>query len=239
MSRAGSLSPSPLSEGEERDVPETRFGVWFQGTALWRRYVLHDTLDVLQRLLPRADARFERILDAGCGCGLAFAELRARFAPRSLIGVDADGALIAAARADAGAALELRIGDVRHLDLPDASIDLALCHQTLHHVSQPERALTELRRVLAPGGVLLLAESCRPFLRMWWVRVFFRHPSSAYRDASDYVELVRRAGFALEPARIATPEFWWALPDLGLLRRFLPRGVARHPIVCLAATRPA
>ena len=236
MPRAGSLSHAPLADSAGRDVSETRFGVWFQGTSIWRRYVVHDTLDVLQQLLPEPRARFERVLDAGCGVGFALAELRARFSPHTLIGVDSDAALVELARhAHAGDA-DLRVADLRQLDLPDASLDLVLCHQTLHHVGDQERALAELRRVLVPGGVLLLAESCLPFIRMWWVRAFFRHPASARRSADDYVGLVQRAGFTLSSARIATPDFWWALPDLGL-RRFLGAAGGSHPLVCLAATR--
>jgi SAM-dependent methyltransferase len=235
MPRAALASDAPLADSRERDVPETRFGVWFQSTALWRRYVLAETLGVLHHLLPDPGARFARILDAGCGCGFALPELRARFAPRTLVGIDSDVALVARAQREYGANAELRVGDVRALDVPDASFDLVLCHQTLHHVREQERALAELHRVLAPGGVLLLAESCLPFIRMWWVRAFFRHPNEIRRTASDYALLVRRAGFALEDARVATPSFWWALPDLGLLRR----QVSAPPVVCLAATRPA
>lgn len=225
------LDAAPLAH----DVPETRFGVWFQGTRIWRDYVLRDALAELGRLLARPGARFSRVLDAGCGCGLALGELRERFAPDVLVGVDHDAALVGEARrAHPDAAL--CVGDVTKLDFADASFDLVLCHQLLHHLAAPERALAELRRVLAPGGVLLLTESCASFLRLWWVRLFFRHPRNAYRSAADYVALVRGAGFALDERAIATPATWWTQLDLGLLARF---GITlgREPLVHLVATR--
>jgi SAM-dependent methyltransferase len=217
------------------DVPETRFGVWFQGTRIWRDYVLRDALGALERLLARPGARHARILDVGCGAGLALGELRARFAPRVLAGVDSDASLVAQARA-AHPDAELRAGDVAKLEYADGSFDLVLCHQLLHHLSAPEAALAELNRVLAPGGVLLLTESCASFLRLWWVRLFFRHPRNGYRSAADYVALVRAAGFEVRDDAIATPATWWTQLDLGLLARF---GVTLtpEPLVHLVATK--
>ncbi|HEU4429967.1 MAG TPA: class I SAM-dependent methyltransferase [Myxococcota bacterium] len=234
MFRASADAATPLAP---HDVPESRFGVWFQSTRLWRQYVLLETLDVLERL-ARPRARFARVLDAGCGCGLAFRLLRERFGASSVTGVDADAALIARARREHAAEGEARLGDVRKLELPDSAFDLVLCHQTLHHVSAPAAALSEFRRVLAPGGVLLLAESCAPFLRMAWVRLLFRHPRGASRSAADYVALVRDAGFALSESAVATPAPRWAEPLFGLARR-RSRDITRAPLVCLAATRPA
>ena len=233
------------SSAPAHDVPETRFGVWFQGTRIWRDYVLRDALRELEPLLAAATAqatnsgtpRFARILDVGCGAGLALPELRARFAPELLVGVDSDAALVAQARA-ADAAADVRLGDATKLELADGCFDLALCHQLLHHLAAPEAALAELYRVLAPGGVLLLTESCAAFLRLWWVRLFFRHPHNAYRSAADYVALVRAAGFELDGRAISTPATWWTQLDLGALARC---GVTLtpEPIVNLVATRPA
>jgi SAM-dependent methyltransferase len=218
-----------------RDVPETSFGIWFQGTQIWRDYVLRDALGELERLLARPGARFARVLDVGCGAGLALGELRERFAPSALAGVDSDVALVEQARV-AHPDTDLRAGDVRKLGHADRSFDLVLCHQLLHHLSAPAEALAEIRRVLAPGGVLLLTESCAPFLRLWWVRLFFRHPRNAYRSASEYVALVRAAGFDVAESAISKPAPWWTQLDLGVLGRF---GVTLtpEPLVCLAATR--
>jgi SAM-dependent methyltransferase len=233
MVRADSAAPMPAAQNA-RDVPETRIGVWFQSTQIWRDYVLRDALGDLARLLARPGARFARVLDAGCGCGHALSELRERFAPEALAGIDSDPALAEEARR-AHPDADVRTGDVRKLEFADGAFDLVLCHQLLHHVSAPEEALAELHRVLAPGGVLLLTESCASFLRLWWVRLFFRHPRNAYRSAADYVALVRAAGFEVADGAVATPAPWWTQLDLGALGRF---GITLtpEPLVCLAAT---
>ena len=219
------------------DLPETRFGVWFQNTTIWRDYVLRDALDELERRLARPGARYARVLDAGCGGGLALAELRARFAPERLAGIDSDPALVARAHS-ADPQADVREADVAKLPFADGTFDLVLCHQLLHHLSAPAAALAELRRVLTPGGVLLLSESCASFLRLWWVRLFFRHPRNAYRSAADYVALVGDAGFEVAGHAIAKPATWWTQLDLGVLSRF---GITLNPepLVQLVATRRA
>jgi len=82
--------------------------------------------------------------------------------------------------------------------------------------------------VLAPGGMLLLAESCEAFIKTWLVRLLFRHPPDVQKPAEGYLGLVRSAGFVFGDAdvRISTP--WWSLPDLGVTRRL---GLMRKPPV--------
>lgn len=234
---------APPAAGFAREVPETRFGVWFQGTRIWRRYVVVETLAALDPLIARPGARFPRILDAGCGHGFALTLLDARYAPSEIVAIDADSRLLPRARAEAEACrarVDVRAGDVAKLEFAEAEFDLVLCHQTLHHVPEQARVLAELRRVLRPGGVLLLAESCREFVTGLWVRAFFRHAMHAQHTAEEYAALVRDAGF--EIAALTTPDPWWSLRDLGLRDRLAQRphpADAPHTLVCIAARRPA
>ena len=48
------------------------------------------------------------------------------------------------------------IGDAQQLGIRDASVDLVLCTEVLEHLPEPQRAIDEIFRVLAPGGQLLL-----------------------------------------------------------------------------------
>jgi SAM-dependent methyltransferase len=224
-------------------VPETRFGVWFQNTEIWLRYVLAEAVADLVGLLGPGPNRFGTILDAGCGAGQAFPLIADRFDPETLIGVDADPEAIRSAGAaaqGASARVRLVLGDVSRLGLPDACVDLVLCHQTLHHTSDQESALLEMRRVLKPGGPLLLAESCRRFIRSLPVRALFRHPMQVQRSADGYVRLVRAAGFVVEPENVATPSPFWARPDWGLLESLgrPPSPSAEPTQVRIIATRP-
>jgi ubiquinone/menaquinone biosynthesis C-methylase UbiE len=97
-----------------------------------------------------------RVLDVGCGPATITADIADRVAPGLVTGIDASEEVIALARAEfAGVAnLELRVDDVYHLAVEDASVDLVLAHQVLQHLSDPVAALRELRRVVAPDGVV-------------------------------------------------------------------------------------
>lgn len=226
-------------------VPETRFGTWFQGTTVWYRYVLLEALAELERLLAHPSGRFARVLDVGCGRGRALRALEDRFQPDVVIGVDLDPSAIeraAQAAAECSCRIDLRVADVTKLELPDASVDLAFCHQTLHHLTDQANALAELHRVLVPNGVLLLAESCRPFIDSPLVRLLFRHPMEVQRSADEYLALLRSAGFEFRADQTSMPDLWWARRDLGLrarLGRRVPAGSSDPTQLCVAATRSA
>lgn len=105
------------------------------------------------------DVAGARILDVGCGAGHYAAELLARGA--EVVGVDGSGTLLEHARARVGERAELVLHD---LEEPlgfadDASFDGAVCALVLHHLTRRAQLLGELRRVLRPGGWLLVSTS--------------------------------------------------------------------------------
>lgn len=224
-------------------VRESLFGRWFLGTDIWRRYVLEEALDSLMRLLSGQVPKGSHVLDLGCGQGAALPLLDRLFDPGRLTGVEIDRALIANSReavARTRCPTEIVHGSVLDLPLPDASVDLALCHQVLHHLSAQSNALAEFRRVLAPGGILLVAESCRSFIESSWVRLLFRHPPAAQKDAAQYLHLVRAAGFTVADAEVVTETPWWSRRDLGVPARLgRAETMPRDPTeVLMVARRP-
>jgi SAM-dependent methyltransferase len=211
-------------------VPETAFGVWFQRSGTWSRYVVSDAVDELASLLPAGRDAPARVLDIGCGEGVAFDMLQRTFGAQSIVGIDIDPESVRRAGEAAtrvGGNIEVRLADGARLPVADSAFDLVFCHQVLHHANDPSAVLRECRRVLAPGGRLLVAESCRTFLSWWPVRLLFRHPPRRQQTASEYRALVQEAGFSVADAGYLTPAPWWSLRDLGLRRRYTgvaPRG---------------
>jgi ubiquinone/menaquinone biosynthesis C-methylase UbiE len=79
------------------------------------------------------------------------------------------------------------------------------CHQTLHYLVRQEETLKEFRRVLKPGGVLMLAESTRVYIHSWIIRLLFRHPMHMQHSVQEYLTMVRRAGFEVGPQQVSHP----------------------------------
>ncbi|MBA3562735.1 MAG: methyltransferase domain-containing protein, partial [Gammaproteobacteria bacterium] len=116
--------------------------IWPQEERLFLRYGLAADID---------------ILDVGCGTGEITLRLAGLYPHASLLGVDLLEGPLTIARSRAmglGDRVRFAPGDAFALDLPDASVDLAVCRHMLHAVPEPARVLTELRRVTRPGGRL-------------------------------------------------------------------------------------
>lgn len=211
-------------------VPETSFGCWFLRTKTWLKYVLTPAITDLKAMANGRGSQPERLLDIGCGEGRAFALLADAFHPKSIVGIDVDGAQLRRAEMAARASpcpTTVQQNTVARLNLESESIDLIFLHQLIHHVADQPGALKELHRVARPGAVFLVGESCETFIKTWSVRWFFRHPDGVQKTAQGYVDLVRAAGFVVDDADIRTSTPWWSLPDLGVLRRF---GFATSPV---------
>ena len=201
----------------EAFVEETSFGNWFLKSSTWKIHVLRRALNDLQSMIPPGQ-RFERILDVGCGFGHSFHELAQRFAPKVIVGMDADPDLLERASEQANrcsSRVELHADNAARLSLPDASFDMVYCHQTFHHIVAQEEAMAEFFRILKPGGVLLFAESTRKYIHSLPIRLLFRHPMEVQRTASEYVAMIRNAGFDLPDTRISYPYLWWSRSDIG------------------------
>ena len=102
----------------------------------------------------------EAAVDLGCGTGLVLERMRGR--ARQIIGVDGSPRMLELSRRRLAGAEEegisLRIGELSHLPLRDGEADFASINMVLHHLSNPESALAEIRRVLRPGGLLMVAD---------------------------------------------------------------------------------
>src|SRR5918912_3337196 len=95
------------------------------------------------------------ILDAPCGGGLAFRELRPDQHVR-YVALDISRGMLERARCEAERRglrqVELVHGDVQDLPLPDGAADLTLTMNSLHSVGDPAAAIAELARCTRPGG---------------------------------------------------------------------------------------
>jgi SAM-dependent methyltransferase len=99
------------------------------------------------------------LLDLACGRG-AYGLLIARQAETSLIGVDFSAQALTAAREQATrmgvSNASFRSGELTMTGLPDSSVEAVLCTDAIHFPDEPAIAYGEIRRVLRPGGRVVL-----------------------------------------------------------------------------------
>jgi len=234
-------SSSPAIDRQQW-VPETRFGKWFLGTKAWYQFVLEEAFSNLHKLVGIRCPKGAKILDVGCGEGQSFSLIDKYFEPSLIKGVDIDPELLIKAKQVGDRVrcdVEVDCGSVQQMDIPDNTFDIVSCHQLIHHVTFREEALKELYRILKPGGLLLLGESCQPFLQIYWVRWLFRHPKMEQKTAVGYIDLVREAGFSFEEKDILETIPWWSRRDLGIFKKIgLELWRSETAEIFIVATKP-
>ena len=163
-----------------------------------------------QAILDHADLRTEaRVLDIGCGTGSLAVSIKRLHGKVEVVGLDPDPKALARGRRKAeaaGAVVRFDQGFSDQLPYPDASFDRVFSSLMLHHLTPEEkdRTLSEVRRVLKPGGVLHLVDFGGPDPGP---RGFLAHVLHAGPHLSDNFEgrilaRMRQAGFT-DPSEVA------------------------------------
>jgi len=161
------------------------------------------------------------VLEVGVGTGGLLPKLAGN--ARKVIGVDHSPAMLEEARrrllASGLNGVELRLGEMTHLPLPNENVGCVVANMVLHHAADTAAVLREFRRVLVPGGLLVLADLARHDRE--WVREQLADQWLGF-DEDELREWLRTAGFeAIVMEKIAA-----AAGREGVL---LVRGVRQHP----------
>jgi ubiquinone/menaquinone biosynthesis C-methylase UbiE/DNA-binding transcriptional ArsR family regulator len=111
-------------------------------------------------LAAAGEGPFRRLVDLGTGTGRMLTLLGPR--ARSALGLDLSGQMLNIARSNVAraglGACELRHGDILNAGLPDGEADLVVVHQVLHYLGEPQAAVAEAARLVAPEGRMLIVD---------------------------------------------------------------------------------
>lgn len=177
--------------------------------ARWRRYVDASVREVLVRSTPLPGAR---ILDVGCGTGILLNALEQRDPGARLAGVDVSRGMLARARARLASGTTLVQADGFRLPFGPGTFGGAVSTSALHFHPRPQRILEELRRVVTPGGEVVLVDWCRDhpatFVADLWLRV--ADPAHARTLSRAELEgILAASGFReVRVERFTAPPLW-------------------------------
>lgn len=156
-------------------------------------------------------------LHIACGNGTPTRLIRKHFSVTRMSAVDQNPAMVAAAREKyTDGSVAFAVGDVRRLAFDDGQFDAVFDLADLHNYPDWKGCVMELRRVLKPGGLLILEELSRESFAHAAGRLFkalTEHPYEAMLTVAEFQEHVRRSGFQVRYFREENP--------LGLLRYFV------------------
>ncbi len=127
------------------------------------------------------------MLDIGCGTGSWLAMVAGSILPsRTLVGLDYSGSMCEVAHGKSKgieAAPVFVNGDSEHLPFADGSFDVVTCSHSFHHYPHQAATIREMRRVLRPGGRLLLIDGFRDNIIGWVLfDVFITRAESTPQD---------------------------------------------------------
>ncbi len=134
----------------------------------------------------------EAILDIGCGYGDLLKLIRSSGYQGKLYGIDSSAGMIAEATKDNAKSITFRVSKAEKLPFPKNAFDAIICKHALYHFDIP-KAIEEMRRVLKPGGKLIISLNSRAHSSRDHIETYKKF--LARKLKADYVHTSAHANF--------------------------------------------
>lgn len=165
------------------------------------------TNKLLTHLRPRTDGLY---LDIGCGTGNYTRALEKN--GLRWIGIDPSEKMLVQARAN-NRNIDWRIGTAEKIPLPDQTVDGVIGSLTIHHWTDLQKGFSELHRVLAPEGRIVIFTSTPKQMEHYWLNHYF--PTMLQRSI-DQMPSLERVESAMNQSNlvITSLDKYYVQPDL-------------------------
>ena len=157
-------------------------------------------------LLPE----MQKVLEIGCGNGWGTKLIKKYFNPSEIEAVDLDPKMISIAQKNnKDRTINFSVADATTLPFKDKSFDAIFDFGIIHHIPDWEKCLVELKRVLKPGGELLIEDgsietfTLTPFGKI--LKNILAHPYKEMYTRPEFVEYLKSIGFSVTKYRLHKP----------------------------------
>jgi ubiquinone/menaquinone biosynthesis C-methylase UbiE len=140
----------------------------------------------------------DRVLDLGCGTGTLLESLLTVAPEAKMSGLDSVAEMLNVARQKLPVSIDLKLGNATNIPFPSHSFDVLVSTSAFHYFRQPEQAVQEMKRVLKPGGHLIITDWCYDYwscrILDFWLRISNRAHFRTYRS-SELRLMLQNIGF--------------------------------------------
>lgn len=118
---------------------------------LWRR-----TFEVMAAVEKYKGKQIKNIIDLGTADGRMLQRIHEKYPESNCVGIENCTELVEFAHENSPE-LNIQKGDIQFVNYPDDSFDIAIATAVIEHVPDPAKAISEAKRILKPGGILILS----------------------------------------------------------------------------------
>ena len=156
--------------------------------------------------------RAGKALEIGCGKGIGVEIILDRFAADTVDAFDLDARMVRLAKrrlAGLDGVGAVRIGDATRIDAPDGVYDSVFNFGAIHHIVDWKKAVSEVHRVLKPGGFFYAQEVFRDLITHPLWRRLLEHPQQDRFDFMQFQSVLTAAGFEMIGTRRLGNSMGW------------------------------
>jgi len=118
---------------------------------------------------------FNTILDLGCGTGAVMKSILDENSHKEVFGLDISEKMLSIAKEKLKGHANLVLGDSDNLPFENHFFDVVYCNDSFHHYPMPKTVLSEVYRVLKPGGTFIICDCWQPLLSRAIMNAFIKY----------------------------------------------------------------